>query len=201
VGMTENVRRNIFDPFYTTKDAGEGTGLGLSITYSIVKQHGGFIDVTSEPGMGSTFTVYLPALAKTSTHDRKKIGSADVVTGGGRIMVIDDEATMLRVAEGMLEHCGYSVITAGNCDEAVEMYRRENERIDGVLMDFSMPGTSGLEVYDRLKKINGGVKVLLSSGLIEGVDLQKARDRGVRGFIQKPYSVEDLSAKMKEVLG
>ncbi len=81
------------------------------------------------------------------------------------------------------------------------MYRREKDRIDGVLLDFSMPGTSGLEIYDQLREINGEVRVLLSSGFIEGGDLQKALGKGIQGFIQKPYSADDLSSKMKEVLG
>jgi PAS domain S-box-containing protein len=201
VGMDEDVRRSIFDPFFTTKEIGEGTGLGLAITYSIVNQHGGFIDVVSDPGRGSTFTVCLPALVNVTADDRIKPDGAGIVPGAGRILVIDDEATMLRVVEGMLDHFGYSVITAGNGGEAVDIYRRENGSVDGVLLDFSMPGASGLEVFEQLKEINGGVKALLCSGFIEGADLQKARDSGIRGFIQKPFTAEDLSAKIKELIG
>ena len=116
-------------------------------------------------------------------------------------MVIDDEEAILHVARGMLEHCGYRVITSNNCDEAVDIYRREMPRIDGVLLDFSMPGASGFEVYEKLREINGGVRVLLSSGLIQGVDIQRARDMGILGFIQKPYVAESLSAMIKEILG
>jgi PAS domain S-box-containing protein len=201
VGINEEVRQHIFDPFYTTKGVGEGTGLGLAITYSIVKQHGGFIDVISEPGSGSTFMVYIPVFIGEPSHDMKNSDGAGIIPGGGRIMVIDDDHALLRVARGMLEHCGYSVITSDTCIEAIDSYRREKERIDVVLLDLSMPGMSGMDVYDRLKEINMDVKVLLSSGLIEDGDLQKARDRGIRGFIQKPYSIEDLSAKIKEISG
>lgn len=198
IGISEEVRQHIFDPFFTTKDIGEGTGLGLAITYNIVKQHGGFIDVISEPGSGSTFIMYLPAYTGKPSHDLQKTDGPGIIPGAGRVMVVDDDAALLRVTRGMLEHCGYIVITSDASNEAIEIYRREMEGIDIVLLDYSMPGMSAMEVYDRLREINPEVTVLLSSGLVEDDDMRKARARGIRGFIQKPYSIEALSAKIKE---
>jgi len=198
IGISEEVRQHIFDPFFTTKDIGEGTGLGLAITYNIVKQHGGFIDVISEPGSGSTFIMYLPAYTGKPSHDLQKTDGLGIIHGAGRVMVVDDDAALLRVTRGMLEHCGYIVITSDASNEAIEIYRREMEGIDIVLLDYSMPGMSAMEVYDRLREINPEVTVLLSSGLVEDDDMRKARARGIRGFIQKPYSIEALSAKIKE---
>ncbi len=201
VGMSEEIRSHVFDPFFTTKDTGEGTGLGLSITYSIVQKHGGYIKADSEPGKGSTFTLCLPALVEDQEANGNWTKSPGVVAGGGRLLVVDDEETMLRVTRGMLEHCGYQVITACGAEEAVEIFKRENDSIDGVLLDFSMPGASGLEVFEKLKAVRDDVKVLLSSGFVENADLQQARRKGIRGFLPKPFTLEALSEKVKKMLG
>ncbi len=200
VGMSDEIRAHIFDPFFTTKKSTEGTGLGLSMVYSIVRQHGGFIDVHSEPGNGSIFTVFIPSRDADSPGPVAQKIKPGVVRGGGTILIIDDEKAILRIARGMLELCGYQVLTADNGPEGIEIYLREHEGIDGVLMDLSMPGTSGLEVYESLKDINRDVRVLLTSGLIDDYELSAAKERGIRDFIQKPFTAEDLSRRIRDLL-
>ncbi|HDP80893.1 MAG TPA: response regulator [Spirochaetes bacterium] len=200
VGMDAETLDRVFDPFFTTKKKQQGTGLGLAMAYGIVRQHGGFITVRSTPGVGSVFTVYLPALneAAADTAAEKKTGS--IVRGSGRVLIFDDEKAILRVARGILEQCGYKTVTARSGPEGLEIYRREHRNIDGVLLDLSMPGMSGLEVYERLRAINPAVRVLLSSGYMEEDTLKKAGERGIKGFIHKPYTAEELSEKMSELL-
>jgi PAS domain S-box-containing protein len=198
VGMVEEVRGSIFDPFFTTKSQEDGTGLGLAITYSIVKQHGGFIDVDSEPGRGSIFRIYLPLM--TEVRAGMPDSAREIVRGTGRILVVDDEETLLRVAMAMLEQCGYEVITAGNAEDGIRMYEQEHSGIRAVVLDTAMPGKSGLEVYEAMKAINPGVRVLLCSGFMDTATMEKAREMGLRVFINKPYSLEELSRKISEVL-
>lgn len=201
VGMDGETRRHIFDPFFTTKGSGEGTGLGLSMAYSIIKQHHGFIDVYSEPGKGSTFTVYIPA---AEGAEESAVGGPKrpaIVEGTGTILVIDDEQAILRIASGMLQRCGYRVITADCGDDGVEQYRENAGEISAVLLDYSLPGGSGLEIFKRLREIDPGVRVLLTSGLMEEDIMKKALSLGIGSFIQKPYTVQELSVRINEVIG
>ena len=199
VGMDEEIQCRIFDPFYTTKSQDEGTGLGLAITYSIVKLHGGFIDVESKPGQGSVFKIYLPLMeeARAGLPDR----AHGIVRGAGRILVVDDEETILRVAMAMLEQCGYEVITAGSAEQGIRVFAREHAGIRAVVLDTAMPGKSGLEVYEAMKGIDPGVRVLLCSGFMDASTMEKAREMGVRVFINKPYSLEELSRKLNDATG
>jgi len=200
VGMDEQTRLQIFDPFFSTKGQQEGTGLGLAMAYGIVTQHQGFIEVDSEPGKGSTFNVFLPAMEEKAADRIKDASAPSIVTGNGRILVIDDETALLHIARGMLEACGYEVLCAQGGETGIELYRREHERIQAVLLDLSMPGMSGLEVLERIRKIDPGVRALLSSGFMEERDRQKAAALGLKQFIQKPYRIEELSIKMKKVI-
>ncbi|HOT45790.1 MAG TPA: PAS domain S-box protein [Spirochaetota bacterium] len=200
VGMDPDTKKRIFEPFFTTKQKDSGTGLGLAMAYGIIKQHQGFIDVYSEPGKGSTFTIYIPRLSEAAgvTAAEKRNG---IVQGRGLILVVDDEEAILRVAKGMLGQFGYEVLTAKNAAEGIDLYRAENGRISAVILDLSMPGMSGLEAYDRMKEINPGIRALLTSGLMEDDHMARSREKGIRGFVQKPYSAEELSRKIKEIIG
>ncbi len=199
VGMDPDTKKRIFEPFFTTKQKDSGTGLGLAMAYGIIKQHQGFIDVYSEPGRGSTFTVYIPQMTETAgvLAAEKKNG---IVQGRGLILVVDDEEAILRVATGMLGQFGYEVMTAKNAAEGIDLYRRDHGRISAVILDLSMPGMSGLEAYDRMKEINPGIRALLTSGLMEDEHMARSREKGIRGFVQKPYSAEELSRKIKEII-
>jgi PAS domain S-box-containing protein len=199
VGITEDVSARIFEPFFTTKPQDKGTGLGLSMTYSIIKQHGGFITVNSEPGRGSVFTLYLPEIDQDQSVISEK--RSELITGTGLILVIDDEEAILRVTAGMLKKCGYDVVTAAKPDQGIDFYRNDHGNISVVILDNSMPEMSGIEVYKALENINPGVKVILCSGFIDDSSLQKALDMGITGFMSKPYSFEELSHKLKEIIG
>lgn len=201
VGMDEKTIKHIFDPFYTTKKKDTGTGLGLSMAYSIIKQHRGFIHVYSEAGKGSGFSVYLPVLEKHDGTESDHAARKPIIRGSGRILVIDDEKAILRIARGMLEQCGYDVELSENGEEAIALYAQRHGEIDAVILDQSMPGISGMEVFTRLREINPRVKVLLTSGLSDDESVNRALKKGINGFLQKPYSTDELSAKIKDILG
>jgi len=197
--MDPDTKKRIFEPFFTTRQKDSGTGLGLAMAYGILKQHQGFIDVYSEPGRGSTFTIYIPQMSEAAdvlAVERKN----GIVRGRGLILVVDDEEAILRVATGMLGQFGYEVLTAKNAAEGIDLYRAEHGRISAVILDLSMPGMSGLEAYDRMKEINPEIRALLTSGLMEDEHMARSREKGIRGFVQKPYSAEELSRRIKEIL-
>ena len=198
VGMDQKIQEKIFDPFFTTKEMGRGTGLGLASTYGIVKSHGGFIDVDSRKGHGSTFTVYLPASQKAIVSAKKS--TEDLLKGSETILFVDDEDILTEFAEDLLGGLGYTVLIAGSGEEALEIYRKNRDRINLVLLDMVMPGMSGGETYDNLKSLNPDIKALLSSGYSIDGQAVAILDRGCNGFIQKPFKIIQLSQKIREIL-
>ena len=198
IGMDKETQRRIFDPFFTTKEMGRGTGLGLASVYGIVKGHDGYIDVESEKGHGTVFSIYLPASEKNL---KKVIGTSKELTeGNGTILLVDDEAMVLDVNVNMLEQLGYTVFKAAGGREAVAIYETNKDKVDLVILDIIMPDMDGGEVYSRMKGINSRVKVLLSSGYSIDVQGSEKLKRGCDGFIQKPFSLEEMSQKVREVL-
>ena len=200
-GMDEKTRERIFEPFFTTKGMGRGTGLGLASAYGIVKGHNGYIDVKSEKGRGTTFRIYLPA---TET-DIKEVGidkrkEEKVATDNKTILLVDDEDTIREVGQDMLETIGYQVMTAADGKEAVEIYKENHGNIDIILMDMVMPNMGGGKAYDHLKEIDPGINVILSSGYSIDGEASEILDRGCNGFIQKPFTINDLTKKIEEVL-
>jgi PAS domain S-box-containing protein len=197
-GMDHATQQRVFEPFFTTKESGKGTGLGLSSAYGIVKKHGGLITVYSEAGRGTTFNVYLPVSKKqVVTEDASR---TDIVSSAGGVLLIDDEETIRNVGGEMLEALGYKVFIAGNGLEALALYEEKKKEIDIVVLDMVMPDMSGGETYDRLKEMNPGLKVILSSGYSMNDQTCKIMERGCNGFIQKPFNMNDLSRKLWEVL-
>jgi len=198
-GMDEKTRERIFDPFFTTKAMGRGTGLGLAMVYGIIKGHGGMIDVTSEPRQGTTFEIYLPATEKAI--NKEIIAARKILTGTETILLVDDEQMVLEVTRELLESLGYRVHAAGGGQEAIAVYMEKRKEIDLVILDMIMPGISGGETFDRLKEINPNIRVLLSSGYSINGRAQEILERGCNGFLQKPFQLEKLSRKVREVLG
>lgn len=200
-GMDTKTLERIFDPFFTTKGLGRGTGLGLASVYGIIKAHGGYIDVDSEQGVGTTFHIYFPAIDKSNIHSHIPHKSPDrIKPGKGTILIVDDEEIIIDVSIEMLKKIGYRVLKALSGKEAISEYQASSAKIDLVILDLIMPKISGGEVYDKLKEINPQVKVLLSSGYSVDGQATEILKRGCNGFIQKPFNMEELSRKVNEIL-
>ena len=199
VGMDRETRKRIFEPFFTTKEMGRGTGLGLASVYGIIKSHGGYIDVTSEKDKGTTFTIYLPASEKEVV--REKTVPAEMLRGTGTILLIDDEKMILDVGCELLEELGYTVLSALSGREALDIFQKNSDKIDLVIMDMIMPGMGGGETFDRLRNINPNIKVLLSSGYSVNGQASKILRRGCDGFIQKPFNLNQLAEKIGKIMG
>jgi two-component system, cell cycle sensor histidine kinase and response regulator CckA len=198
-GIDKATQGRIFEPFFTTKEMGRGTGLGLASVYGIIKNHGGYINVNSEIDHGTTFTIYLPASRQKVVKEKKETIAA-VAPGTGTILLVDDEEMIIAVGRELLQELGYRVLLARSGQEAIDLCGKNDAQIDLVIMDMIMPGMSGGETYDRLKKINPQIKVLLSSGYSINGQASEIMDRGCNGFIQKPFNYYQLSEKIQAII-
>jgi len=200
VGMDEPTRRQIFEPFFTTKGAGQGTGLGLSMVQGIVEQSGGFINVYSEPGRGTTFKIYLPAPAEATAVGETPV-AVPALGGQETVLVVEDQAEVRAYTVAVLKAYGYRVVEAENAGAALLLCERDGERIDLVLTDVVMPNVSGRELARRLEKLQPGIRVLFMSGYTNNVIVPNGVLEKGAEFIQKPFSPEQLAAKIRAVLG
>ncbi len=200
IGMDEQTRQRVFDPFFTTKEMGRGTGLGLASSYGIIKSHGGIINLESEKGKGTTFYIYLPQSGKNEIKFEQE-AFLGILKGSETILIIDDEKPILDVTRDLLEELGYRVISATGGQQAIQIYHANRDRIALVIFDMIMPGMDGGELFDALKSINPDVKAILASGYSIDGKAQMIINRGVQAFLQKPFRVDDLSKKIREILG
>jgi two-component system, cell cycle sensor histidine kinase and response regulator CckA len=190
MGMSPEILDKIFEPFFTTKEVGKGTGLGLSTVMGIIKSHGGFVKVYSEVEQGSQFKVYLPSLEGSETQEAE---SLEILTGHGElIFVVDDEPTIREITEMTLVAHNYKVLVAGDGIEALALYAQHKHEIDIVLMDMMMPEMDGLSAIRVLQKINSQVKIIAVSGLSSSDKVATAMGSGVKTFLSKPYTTQEL---------
>jgi len=198
IGIDKTVRHQIFDPFFTTKDKERGTGLGLASAYGIIKNHDGFINVYSEPGHGTTFTIYLPISEKQAFQEAQAIPM--VLEGIETVLLVDDEDLILEVGREMLSKIGYQVITAKGGSPAIDIISSGNHQIDLVILDLIMPGMDGNSTFERIREIVPNIPVILSSGYSMNDQANRIMNRGCNGFIQKPFNLSILSQKIRSIL-
>ncbi len=202
VGIPEESRARIFEPFYTTKNIGGGSGLGLAISYGIIRQHGGFITVDERPGGGSVFSVFLPLDREQAPAGREAVASPvrHVPHRRETILVIDDEPFILYVIRGYLEEFGWEAIITEKPEEGISHFRERHDDISAVILDLSMPGKSGIEVYAELAAIDPAVKVVLCSGLIESEVTHQALSAGISKILYKPFESATLLDTLLDLL-
>ncbi len=198
-GIADSVKDKIFDPFFTTKSKERGTGLGLASAYGIISNHAGFIDVKSQEGQGTIFTICLPASDKKAVASEKQ-SAPGFHKGDETILLVDDEAMVADIGKQLLEKLGYTVKTANSGRAALGLFGREKDTIDLVILDMIMPGLSGSETFDRIRALNPKVKTLLSSGYSLNGQATDILQRGCSGFIQKPFNINELSHKIRDIL-
>jgi len=198
-GMDTETQRKIFDPFFTTKETGKGTGLGLYIVHSVISNHGGYVNLYSEPNKGTRFNIYLPI---TKTIDIEESDEADNIMGSETILVIDDEANVRELCKDMLEPLGYTVLLAGSGSDGINIFRAMKDKISLVIIDMIMPKMGGSEVFQALKTIKPDIKVVLCSGYshegFAGID--KLLKSGASGFVQKPFTRHSIAQAIKKAL-
>ena len=198
-GMDKEMQRKIFDPFVTTKETGKGTGLGLYIVHSIVSNHGGYINLYSEPSKGTRFSLYLPV---TKGLDAEPAEASEDLKGSGTLLIIDDERDIRELCKDMLEPLGYHVLLAGGGTDGITTFRALRDEVSLVILDMIMPKMAGREVFQALRSIKPDLKILLCSGYshhgFAGIDT--LLDSGAKGFIQKPFTRQALARAVKEAL-
>jgi len=200
-GIPAKLLPRIFEPYVTTKPERAGTGLGLAQVIGIIKQHDGYIEATSQEGDGSTFTIYLPALSPSML--RGVIREAQVTRGGEKelVLVVEDDLATRRALCEILESLNYRVLSAEDGRQALALFDGQDRSIDLVLSDLVMPEMGGGEVFDQLKRINPRVKVLLASGYSLQGQAREIMKRGCDGFLQKPFTLEDISVRLRSLIG
>jgi PAS domain S-box-containing protein len=192
-GIDEQTQQHMFEPFYTTKEEGKGTGMGLAAVYGTVKAHGGFINVYSELGRGTTMGIHLPLATEETVGQDDTVTRPTTVEGSGSILIVDDEDIVLNTLSDMIGSLGYTVHCCSNGAEAVELYKKEWKRVDLVILDMVMPKMGGRAAFLAMRQINPNVAALLSSGYSLNGEAQAGMEDGVRGFIQKPCGLAELS--------
>ena len=198
-GIQKRLLDRIFDPYFTTKAKDKGTGLGLAVVHGIVNSYGGDISVYSEPGLGTTFRIYLPVIQ--SKAEIKKAESLDSsINGKERILLVDDEEPIALLEKEMLERLGYDVTTQTSSAEALERFRSDPERFDLVITDMTMPKMTGIEFSKKLLECRANIPIIICSGFSEQINESNTSELGIRGYIMKPMLMSELARKIRKIL-
>jgi PAS domain S-box-containing protein len=198
-GIPSDHLERIFEPFFTTKGVGEGTGLGLAVVHGIVQDRQGGILVESEQGKGTAFTVFLPVSDERPTEEPPE-QEHELPSGVERILFVDDEPMIMKLGQGMLERQGYLVETRASGTDALECFRQDPMRFDLIVTDTTMPGLRGDKLAEEMMKIRPGMPVILSSGFSRQISEEKAKELGVRAFLMKPFTAQELANTVRNVL-
>jgi two-component system, cell cycle sensor histidine kinase and response regulator CckA len=199
-GMDEQTREHLFEPFFTTKEVGKGTGLGLATVYGIIRQSGGWIDVSSELGVGTSMKLYLPRIDGRPTEEEREISGENEFIGSETILLVEDQDAVRRLVKAILKRYGYQILEAANGDEALEIAKEYSGEIHLLLTDVVLPGINGKELSERLKTVCPELRVLFTSGYSSDVITHRGvLDYGV-AYIPKPFNPEKLAAKVREIL-
>ncbi len=200
IGMDEKTRQHIFEPFFTTKDLGKGTGLGLSVVFGIMENHDGFIDVSSDVGKGTTFHLYFPVKPLSKLTNGENMTENQTSGGKETILIIEDEEMLRELAMEVLSSKGYDVLTAVDGEEGIEVFSKNQQRINLVVSDLGLPKLSGKDVLKKIKSINPSVKIVVATGFIDPEEKSDIFRNGAADIVSKPYTPRDLSQKIREVL-
>jgi PAS domain S-box-containing protein len=200
-GMDQEVLEHIFEPFYTSKEVGKGTGLGLASAYGIIIGHDGYITCSSEPGVGTTFDIYLPILQSGGEPGAGRRAKVEDVEGGSEtILLVDDEEALRGIGSRTLRSKGYQVITASSGEEALAIYRENGRQVDLVIMDLGMPGMGGHQALKQILSLEPDARVIIASGYSADDQVKAALNAGGRGYVAKPFSRAELLGTVRSLL-
>jgi CheY-like chemotaxis protein len=197
-GIAPEIAESIFEPYFTTKEIGKGTGMGLAVVHGIVKRYGGDITIQSELNKGTRFTVYLPIFkqhSETIQADRR-----EYPTGSERILFVDDELAIARLGRKALERLGYHVTTCNDSNEALELFRQQENRFDLIITDMSMPRMTGDKLAVEMMKIRQGIPIILCTGYSKKLSSETASTIGIKAFAYKPLEITELATTVRRVL-
>jgi len=201
IGMDQATKDRVFEPFFTTKEIEKGTGLGLALVHSIVASHGGFVDVESEPGKGTTVSFVIPVHSKSQQSGKPEHEGLDDIPGGTEtILIIEDEEKLLELMKATLEFKGYSVLTAIDGAEGVEVFAHHRSKIAAIISDLGLPRLGGEDVFKKITALNPKVKVAIVSGYIDPEVKSSLRSAGVTHFIDKPYLPQEVLKMVRELI-
>jgi CheY-like chemotaxis protein len=198
-GMDHETAKHIFEPFFTTKESGKGTGLGLSTVYGIVEKHAGLVLCDSEPSVGTTFSIYFPAIEEIPQEQYAE--KNEPLKGQGEtLLLVDDEPDFLETTSRLLNRANYRVIIASNGEDAIALYEKHREEIKLVILDLIMVGLRGEECLQTLLTINPGVRVLVASGKLKEGMAEELKEAGSRGVIKKPFDLNRMLENIRKVI-